>query len=151
MDGARRGGLLALAAGVAYFPTHALHLHQAFWAAITALLVLQNEMRAVKNMARNQALAALIGGGVGLVLLLLWGDTVPAYLAGVLASALICHTLAIEGASQLAGVTVTILMLVPTTETPVQFWLARVSEVGWGIAVSSAIAWLVLRKGRGPA
>jgi len=148
VEGAKRGVLLALAAGAAYVPAHALGLHQEFWASITALLVLQTELRAVNNMARNQALGALIGGAVGLVLLLLGGDTLTTYLAGVLLSALVCHTLEIEGASQVSGVTVTILMLVPHTETPVIFWLSRVTEVAWGIAVGAAIAWVVLRKGR---
>jgi uncharacterized membrane protein YgaE (UPF0421/DUF939 family) len=146
--GAKRGALLALAAGLAYLPTHSLGLRQEFWASITAILVLQTELRAVNNMARNQALGALIGGAVGLALILGFGDSLDSYLASVLISALICHALAIEGASQLAGVTVTILMLVPHTETPVMFWLARVSEVAWGTAVGAAIAWVALGKVR---
>ena len=145
-DGAVRGVLLLAAAGCAYEPAHALGLRQEFWAPITAILVLQTEMRALRNMARNQALGGIIGGTVALALLLCFGDTLPAYLGAVLLSAVLCHGLNLEGASQIAGVTATILMLVPHTETPAMFLLARLSEVGWGICVGAAVAWLALRR-----
>ncbi|WP_298283380.1 FUSC family protein [Acidocella sp.] len=144
VTGLTRGGLLALAAGLAYAPSHWLGLRQDFWGSITAILVLQTEMRAMKSMARNQALGGLIGGAIGLALVLVFGDSLPVYLLGIILAGVLCHELALEGATQVSAVTITILMLVPHTESMPAFLATRLAEVALGIAVGAAIGWAAL-------
>ncbi|WP_297367578.1 FUSC family protein [Acidocella sp.] len=142
--GLMRGTLLALAAGLAYAPSHWLGLRQEFWGSITAILVLQTEMRAMKSMAHNQALGGVIGGAIGLALVLMFGDSLPVYLLGIILAGVLCHELALEGATQVSAVTITILMLVPHTESMPAFLATRLAEVALGIAVGAGIGWAAL-------
>jgi uncharacterized membrane protein YccC len=144
-QGLQRGGLLALAACLGYAPAHFLGLRQDFWGSITAILVLQTEMKAMRSMARNQALGGLIGGTIGLVLVLTIGDQLPVYLLGIILAGVLCHELALESAAQVAAVTITILMLVPHTESMPLFLVTRLSEVALGIAVGATLAWAAIK------
>jgi hypothetical protein len=51
----------------------------------------------------------------------------------------------VAGASQLAGITATIIMLVPRTGSPSVALASRVGEVGWGVTVGITIVWLAAR------
>ena len=144
-NGARRGALLTLAAYLAYAPTHALGLRQGFWSAITAIAVLQTELSMVTNVARNQALGGLVGGGVALCMVLIYGDALPAYLATILIAALLCNLFNIDSAAQLSGITATIVMLVPHTGSAYLFLASRLGEVFWGICVGAGLAWLTAK------
>jgi len=48
-------------------------------------------------------------------------------------------------ASRLAGITATIIPLVPHTGTPQRMFLDRVAEVGWGICAAVGTVWLAAR------
>lgn len=48
-------------------------------------------------------------------------------------------------ASRLAGVTATIILLVPHAGSPESTFVSRVAEVGWGVCVAVAIVWLAGR------
>ena len=50
-------------------------------------------------------------------------------------------------ASRLAAVTTTIILLVPHTGSPQQMMIARLSEVGWGIAVAAGLVWIATHLG----
>src|ERR1700679_3990469 len=56
-------GLLSAAAGIlAYFPTKPLGLQAGFWASIPAIALIQSELGATRNSARDQFASAAIGG-----------------------------------------------------------------------------------------
>jgi hypothetical protein len=56
-------GLLSAAAGIlAYLPTKPLGLQEGFWASITAIALIQSELGATRNSARDQFAGAAIGG-----------------------------------------------------------------------------------------
>ena len=137
--GSRQGAVSVVAAFFAYVPAHLIGLQQAFWSAITAISVAQMEFHATRSIAQKQATGAAIGGAVGLS----FGDQLWVYAAAVMLAVLVCWLLNVGDASQLGGITATIIMLVPHTGSPETLLVSRLSEVGWGVCVGIAIAWAV--------
>ena len=151
-----RGGLSqgvtsALAAVVAYLPTQALGLQEGFWGAITAMAVTQTELGATRNNGRDQFTGAAIGGVVGVAVALTAGQHLAGYVMAVVLSMLACWAVNIASASRLAGITATIILLVPHTGTPGHMLVSRVGEVGWGVVVALCLVWARERLLRGEA
>lgn len=149
-----RGGLSqgvtsAVAALVAYLPTQALGLQEGFWGAITAIAVTQTEPGAARSNGRDQLTGAAIGGLVGVAVALAAGQRLPGYAAAVVLSMLACWAVNIGSASRLAGITATIILLVPHTGTPGHMLVSRVGEVGWGVLVALGLVWARERVLRG--
>jgi len=142
LTGLHLGVVSGLAAMAAYLPMHAIGLKQAFWSAITAIAVVQTELHASEMIARNQFFGAAIGGAIGLAALLPFGDNLLVYMAAVPLAVFVCWVSGIGTASQLAGITVTILLLVPRTGPADEMLLARISEVAWGVAIGVCMVWL---------
>ncbi len=143
--GIRQAGVSVVAAFFAYFPAHLIGLQQAFWSAITAISVAQMEFHATRSIAQKQAAGAAIGGAVGLCMISGFGDGLWVYAAAVLLAVLACWLLNVGDASQLGGITATIIMLVPHTGSAQVILFSRLSEVGWGVCVGVAIAWALDR------
>lgn len=143
--GGHHGILSICAALIAYLPSHALGLGQSFWSAIAAIAVVQTEFRATESTARDQFLGAAIGGvtGVGISLALRHGLIV--YSLGVVLAIVVCWALNVATASRLAGITATIILLVPHLDTPERMFLSRISEVGWGVCSAIGTVWLAAR------
>lgn len=143
--GAHHGVICAAAALLAFIPTHAIGLKESFWSAITAISVAQSEFRATETTARDQFLGAAVGGLTGLCVFFALGQTLMVYALAVVLAMLVCWTLNIASASRLAGITATIILLVPRVGSPAAMFLSRVGEVGWGVCVAVAIVWLAGR------
>ena len=143
--GGHHGMISACAALLAYLPAHAIGLKESFWSAITAISVSQTEFRAAQTTARDQFIGAAVGGLTGLCAFLALGDSVIVYALTVVLAMLVCAVLNVGSASRLAGITATIILLVPRTGSPVGMFVARLSEVGWGVCVAVAIVWLAAR------
>ena len=146
--GGAHGVMSALAATIAYLPTQALGLNEGFWAAITALAVAQTEFGAARSVARDQFVGAAIGGVIGLCIYLAAGPGQASYMAAVLLSILTCWLVNVASAARLAGITATIILLVPHLGTPQQMLASRVFEVGWGICAAIGTVWAVTRINR---
>ena len=136
LEGIRHGTMSAAAAVLAYLPVEALGLKESFWAAITAIAVLQTEYAATRSTARDQFVGAAIGGAIGVGLVVATGQHLVTYAAAVIVAVLTCWLLNVASAARLSGVTATIIMLVPHTGSAELMMLARVSEVGWGVSVA---------------
>ncbi len=144
-SGLHHGLISAAAAVLAYLPAQALGLKQSFWAAITAIAVVQTEFRATQSTARDQFVGAAVGGVIGLGALLALGDGLPAYATALVLAMVICWVINIASASRLAGVTTTIIVLVPRVESPERMFAARILEVAWGVCVAVLLVWLAAR------
>jgi len=140
--GAHYGIISAVAAVVAYVPTQSLGLNEGFWGAVTAIAVVQTEFRATQSTARDQFVGAAVGGFVALCLLLALGNHLLVYAAAVLLATLACWALNVGTACRLAGITATIILLVPHTGPPERMLISRLSEVGWGVCVAIGVVWL---------
>jgi uncharacterized membrane protein YccC len=143
--GLRHALMSAAAALLAYWPVHALGYTQAFWGAITAIGVVQTEFHASANSARNQLVGGLVGGLAGLLLFVIFGDELPVYLGAVMLAVTACWVLRVPTASQLSGITATIILLVPHVGTLEAMLAERLSEVACGICAGIAIVWLAAR------
>jgi uncharacterized membrane protein YccC len=143
--GAHLGIISACAALIAYLPARALGLGESFWSAITAIAVVQTEFRATQSTARDQFVGAAIGGLCAIGALLALGHDLGTYSIAVVLSVTVCWLLNMASASRLAGITATIILLVPHSGTAEQMLIARISEVGWGVCTGVGTVWLAAR------
>jgi uncharacterized membrane protein YgaE (UPF0421/DUF939 family) len=144
VGGATQGLMSAAAAIIAYLPTKPLGLQEGFWGSITAIAVVQGQLSATQTSARDQVAGAAIGSIVGAAVVVSAGQQpLAAYALAIVLCMAACWLLNIPSAARLGGSTVTIIALVPHHSTVGWMMLSRVSEVGWGVAVGIAIAWLV--------
>lgn len=145
IDGAAHGVMSAAAALLAYLPTQALNQREGFWAAITTIAVLQTDFRATRKVGRDQLLGAATGGVIGLGIWLGLGQHLAAYAIAVALSLTACWALNVASAARLAGITATIILLVPHESTAQRIFGSRVIEVGWGVVVAIGVGWLASR------
>jgi uncharacterized membrane protein YgaE (UPF0421/DUF939 family) len=143
--GAHHGAISASAALLAFIPAHAIGLSQSFWSAITAISVAQTEFRATQTTARDQFVGAAVGGLAGLCTFFAFGQSLAVYAVAVVLAMLACWALNVASASRLAGVTATIILLVPHVDSPERMFVSRLLEVAWGVCVAVATVWLAGR------
>lgn len=143
--GAHHGAISACAALLAFLPAHAIGLKESFWSAITAISVAQTEFQATRSTARDQFIGAAVGGLAGLCTFLALGSSLVVYALAVILAMLACWAMNIASASRLAGITATIILLVPHVGSPEGMFVSRIVEVGWGVCVAVATVWLAGR------
>jgi len=133
----------ALAAALCWYLALHFGLHEGYWGPISAIIVLQSNMGATVTASRDRLLGTLIGAVLGFSFSLF--STLPwNYILAVLAAVIVCGLLGLRSSSRLAGVTITIIMLVQKTGSRSDLALDRVGEVVLGIVVALAVTTLVL-------
>lgn len=143
--GAHHGAISASAALLAFIPAHAIGLGQSFWSAITAISVAQTEFHAAQTTARDQFLGAAVGGLTGLCAFFAFGQSLIVYALAAFLAMLACWAMNVASASRLAGITATIMLLVPHAGSPESMFVSRLVEVGWGVCVAVATVWVAGR------
>jgi uncharacterized membrane protein YccC len=132
----------ALAAALCWWIARLFGLHDGYWGAISAIIVLQSNFGATISASRDRILGTLIGALLGFSFtqfgVLPWN-----YILAVLAAVIICGLLGLRSSSRLAGVTITIVMLVQQGGSHWTIALDRVMEVFLGIVVAVVISTLV--------
>ncbi len=137
--------LSVVSAFAAYRIALGLGLQDAFWAAITAIGVTQARLHDALNFGRRQFIGAVVGGAVGLGFALAFGDALWVYAAAVVVSITACAAINRGDSGQLAGITATIILLVPHTGSPETIAIARLSEVALGAATATIVVWIARR------
>jgi uncharacterized membrane protein YccC len=133
----------ALAAALCWWLAHQFGLHDGYWGSISAIIVLQSNVGSTVNASRDRILGTLIGTILGFAFSL-FGTLPWNYILAVLAAVIVCGLLGLRSSSRLAGVTITIIMLVQKTGPRWSLALDRVGEVVLGIVVALAVTTLVL-------
>ena len=133
----------ALAAALCWWLALRFGLHEGYWGAISAIIVLQSNMGATVTASRDRLLGTLIGAVLGFSFTL-FGSLPWNYILAVLAAVIVCGLLGLRSSSRLAGVTITLIMLVQKTGSRSDLALDRVGEVVLGIVVALAVTTLVL-------
>lgn len=133
----------ALAAGLCYWLARWLRLEEGYWAPITAIVVMQSQVGATVLASRDRFAGTAIGALVGWATALIWHHHVGAFAAGVLVVMLICSALHLKNAGRLAGVAVSVIVLVPRSSPAWHIALLRFGEVSFGIVMALAVtvAW----------
>ncbi len=137
----------AAAAGLCYGVAQWAGLQDGYWGSISAIIVLQSNIGSTVSASRDRLLGTLIGAIMG-ALFAMVGASLWIYLMAVVAAMVTCSLLGLKNSSRLAGVTVTILLLVhrPVPGMPVDWKLPlhRVLEVLFGIVTALAFSVFVL-------
>jgi uncharacterized membrane protein YccC len=133
----------ALAAALCWWLALRFGLHDGYWGAISAIIVLQSDVGSTVGASRDRLLGTLIGTVFGFSFSL-FGVLPWNYILAVLAAMIACGLLGLRNSSRLAGVTITIVMLVQKTGPRWSLALDRVSQVVLGIVVALAVTTLVL-------
>jgi len=130
-------------AGLAYGIGLALHTEQAFWAAITAIAVVQQNYTDMLSQSRDQVIGAAAGGVCGFAAATLGAGNLGAYLVALAVVIVGCWLMKVGSAARLGGVTTTIVLLVPATGPAWDVALIRFAEVSIGMACALPVGWLV--------
>jgi transcriptional regulator with XRE-family HTH domain len=134
-------GKTALAAALCWWLALRFGLHDGYWGAISAIIVLQSNFGATITASRDRILGTLIGAALGFSFSL-FGVLPWNYILAVFAAVVICGLLGFRSSSRLAGVTITIVMLVQSS-SHTAIALDRVLQVVLGILVALAVSTLV--------
>jgi len=133
----------ALAAALCWWLALRFGLHDGYWGAISAIIVLQSNVGATVTASRDRLLGTLIGALVAFAFSF-FGALPWNYIFAVLFAIIVCGVFNLRNSSRLAGVTVTILMLVPKNGPRWGLPIDRVGEVLLGIVVALAVTTLIL-------
>jgi uncharacterized membrane protein YccC len=132
----------ALSAGLCWWLATRFGLHDGYWGAISAIIVLQSNFGSTITASRDRLLGTLIGAVFGFSFSF-FGSLPWNYILAVLAAMTVCGLLGFRGSSRLAGVTITIVMLVQNGTSHWTVALDRVGQVVLGIVVALLVSTLV--------
>ncbi len=136
----QQGLRTALAAGLAYWITQVFQMPGGYWAAISAIVVMQSEVGATVAASRDRFAGTAMGGLVGWITALIRHHHIVLFALAVLVVMMLCSAFHFKNAGRLGGVTVAIIILIPHTGPVWHVALERFLEVSLGIIVSLAIA-----------
>lgn len=130
----------ALAATGSLLIARLIRLPEAYWAAVTTIIVMQSTLGAAWATSKQRLAGTAVGALLGAALAIYAGTQWGFYCAAILAVGVICALFGVgRNAFRYAGITVTIVMLVPRTQSYWLIALHRFLEISIGIAVGLAI------------
>ncbi|MGA3130647.1 MAG: FUSC family protein [Terracidiphilus sp.] len=133
----------ALAAALCWWLALRFGLHDGYWGSISAIIVLQSNVGATVTASRDRLLGTFIGALFGFAFSL-FGAPPWNYILAVLLAIVVSGLLGMRDSARLACVTITIIMLVPSSASRWGLALDRVIEVFFGIVIALAVTTLVL-------
>ena len=136
----QQGLLTAIAAGLSYSLADWFRFPGAYWAAISAIVVMQSEVGATVTASRDRLAGTAIGAVIGWLTVLIWHNSIAVFALAVLIVMVLCAALRFQNSGRLGGVTVAIVVLIPHVEAAWKIAVERFLEVSFGIAVSLAVA-----------
>ena len=132
--------LTSLAAALALGLARAAGLSEPYWAAISAILVMQSDFNAVEKGSENRLAGAAIGAVTGTGAALWLGGSIGSFALAILFVTLVCAAVGRWETHRFAAVTVAIVMLVAHNEPPWTLALHRFLEVSFGIVTAFALS-----------
>ena len=141
--GLRQALMTAAAAWISYESTNRLALREGYWAAISAIVVMQANFGETRHSARDRCIGTAIGAVIALACALGWDGHVWIYALAVGVTVFCCWIADVSNAGRLAAVTVTVIVLIPRNEPIWKIATFRFLEVSWGIAVAVGIVYAV--------
>jgi uncharacterized membrane protein YccC len=143
LGGLRQGLMTAAAAWISYESTKRVGLREGYWAAISAIVVMQANLDDTRHSALDRFIGTAIGGVIAWACALCWQGHVGIYALAVAFTVFCCWIANVSNAGRLAAVAVTVIVLIPRDEPIWQIAVFRFLEVSWGIAVAIGIVSLV--------
>ncbi len=139
-ENARQAIKTAVAGVVSLYVARLFHLPEGYWAAISALIVMQSNVGATLSASRTRLAGTGVGAVVGGAFVALWGDSIPGFALAVAVAFFLCFILRLPDSQRLATVTVAIIMLIGRPASPWTVALHRFIEVSIGILIALVIS-----------
>jgi uncharacterized membrane protein YgaE (UPF0421/DUF939 family) len=135
----------AIAAGLCLALVRVLKLEQGYWACVSTIVVMQSEKTATLVASRDRLVGTAIGALVGWGTAYVWSGHLIIYALAVLMCMMAPEMIGLKGAGKLAGVAVTIILLVPSTASHWVVARNRFLEVSFGIVVALVVSQVLWR------
>jgi uncharacterized membrane protein YccC len=132
----------ALAASLSWWLAKLFGVRDGYWGSISAIIVLQSNVGATVTASRDRVIGTVIGAALGFAFSPLH-PLLLGYVLALLVAMVACGLMGLKNSSRLAGVTITIVMLVHRDGSAWGLALDRVIEVLLGIVVALAVTTLV--------
>ncbi len=115
-------------------------LPEAYWAAITTLVVMQSTFGAAFTVSWQRFAGTALGAGAGALFDTYFGSNTAVFAAGIFILGIICAALRLDRAAyRFAGITLAIVMLIAHAQPAWEVAVHRFIEVSLGIAVGLAL------------
>lgn len=137
---ARQAIKTAVAGLISLLVTNLFHLPQGYWAAISALIVMQSNVGATVSASRTRLAGTAVGAVVGGVFMAIFGANLTGFALAVAVAFFLCDSLRLAESQRLATVTVAIIMVIPANNSA---WIVaghRFAEVALGIVIALAVS-----------
>ncbi|HEY4949359.1 MAG TPA: FUSC family protein [Candidatus Acidoferrales bacterium] len=134
----------ALAGCLGMYFASLLRMPQPYWAAISAMIVMQINLGAAVKQSWIRFAATAVGAAVSVPFMAVPGQKLLVFGVAVFVTIVLCTILHLEDGIRLAAVTIAIIMLVPNTGRPWVPALNRFLEVSFGILIALVVAEFVL-------
>jgi uncharacterized membrane protein YgaE (UPF0421/DUF939 family) len=137
--GTWQGLMTAAAAWISYGTSSLIGLHEGYWAAISAIVVMQSDLAATRTTGRDRFIGTAIGALIGWLCASIWHQETWVYVVAVAVTIWLCWLLDMSAAGRLGAVALSVIVLIPRPEPIWELALSRFLEVSWGIAVAIAV------------
>jgi uncharacterized membrane protein YgaE (UPF0421/DUF939 family) len=140
----------AVAAAVSFLIARLFGLPEAYWAPITAIVVIQSTLGAALKISGDRFIGTLLGAIAGGLLSRYFPPVWWMFALGVFFLGMLCALLRLADSYRFAGITLAIVMLIPHTAAAWIVALHRFIEVSIGILVGLAVTvmWPVPTEGQ---
>lgn len=125
----------AIAAVASFLIARLLRMPEAYWAAISTIIVMQSSLGAALTISWQRFAGTLLGAAAGGLLSTYFRSNLLAFAGGLFVLGLICALVRVRMAYRFAGVTLAITMLIPRELSGWVMAEHRFVEVSVGIAV----------------
>lgn len=142
----KHGLKTAIAAGICLALVRVFGFQQGYWACVATIVVMQSETAATLTASRDRLVGTAVGALVGWAVANFWQGHLLVYVIAVLICMVVPEVIGLKGAGRLAGVTATIILLVPSTASHGRVALDRFLEVSFGIVVALVVSQCLWRQ-----
>jgi len=133
----------AVAAVLSVLAARLFRLPEAYWAAITTLVVTQSSLGAALTVSWQRFVGTALGAVVGAIVASRFGSDLLVFGTCVFLLGLLCAVVHSDrSAYRFGGVTLAIVLLVPRAAPAWRIAFHRFAEVSIGIAVALLLAWV---------
>ncbi len=138
--GSLRAGLAAV---ISVWLANLLKLPHAYWAAVSAIVVMGWDSTLTFASCRDRVFGTAVGALLGWVTFYAWHGPYLLYGVSVVLCVFACSAFQFDKAGRLAAATLSIIVLVPLDAPPSKVALGRFLEVGIGVTVAYVVSLVV--------
>lgn len=128
----------AFAAVVALLLARILNMPEYYWAPISSIVIIQSTIPP-RTLGWQRFVGTALGAALGAAFATFFHPTAIVYAAGILLCGIFAYILRVGGAYRFAGITLSIVLLLPRVKPPWIIGVHRFLEVSLGIAVALAV------------